>query len=641
MIHATPTMTVREIPLHAARTLAGATPRFDMVAFHWRGTGGVRYRVRFSDGWSPWRTADADTVAVQRGWRIGNLDWVGTASALQTRVVGRVTRLRSYTVWSPPERLLARRLAIANAPPIIPRLSWGADESIRRHAPVYAPKLVVAFVHHTAGANNYTRAESAAIVRGIEIYHVEGNGWWDIGYNFLVDKYGQVFEGRYGGVDRNVLGAHTMGFNSGSVGVAVIGDYGSSRISPAAARSLEQLLAWRLDVAHLDPLSTLTYRSGGNPRFPAGIPVLLRAISGHRDAYFTDCPGNALYAQLPAIATAVAALGGPKIYAPLAAKVDETHTRFTARLSIAQPWTVTITNSSGLQVAQGKGTGTAVDWTWDATLAPPDSYAYTIATADARAATGSLGGTTALALDGVTASPAQVAPGDTLTVGYTLTTAAAVTANLVSSSGQVLAPLATVQKPAGSWTLTYSPVAATSNGAYAISLTATAGARVVTANAAFVVDDILTGLTVTPTNATFTLTRPAQLATAQVANGTQIVATPAVLATGGPQVIGWQQLPDGIYTLTLTVTDDVGTFSRTTSVVVDTTPPRVTVLSYKNLHFRVNEPATLTLVVGANRYSRTLKQPGATQFWLKTKPAAYTLLATDASGNTTTVNYPR
>jgi len=640
MITATPTMTVREIPLHGARTLSAATPRFNMVAFHWRGTGGVRYRVRFSDGWSPWRLADDDTVSVQRGWHIGNLDWVGTATALDTRVVGRVMRLRSYTVWSPPERLLARRLEIANAPPIIPRLSWGADESIRRHAPVYATKLVVAFVHHTAGTDSYSPAESAAIVRGIEIYHVEGNGWWDIGYNFLVDKYGQVFEGRYGGVDRNVIGAHTMGFNRGSVGVAVIGDYGSTRISPAAARSLQQLLAWRLDVAHLDPLSTLTYRSGGNPRFPAGTPVLLRAISGHRDAYFTDCPGNALYAQLPAIARAVAAFGGPKIYAPLVQTV-ETQSRFTARLSVDQPWTVTITNSTGEQVAQGTGTGTKVDWTWDAATAPPDRYTWTIATADARPATGSLGSTTALALERVTAAPAQVAPGDTLTVGYTLTTPATVTANLVNSTGQVVAPLLTVQKPAGAWTLTYSPAPGTSNGAYTIALTATEGARVVTATAPFVVDDILSGLTVTPTNATFTLTRPAQLVTAQVTNGTQVVASPGVPATGGPQVIGWQQLPDGAYTLTLTVTDDAGTFVRAAPFVIDTTPPRVNVLSYKNLRFRVNEPATLTLVVGTNRYSHTLKQPGVTQFWLRVRPASFQLLAPDPSGNTTTVNYRR
>jgi uncharacterized protein with LGFP repeats len=567
MINATPTMTVREIPLRAERTLASAAPRFNMVAFHWRGAGGIRYRVRFSDGWSPWRAADADTGIIQRGWHIGNLDWVGAATALETRAVGRVTRLRSYTVWSPPERLLARRLEIANAPPVIPRLSWGADESIRRHPPVYAPKLVVAFVHHTAGTNGYTRAESAAIVRGIELYHVEGNGWWDIGYNFLVDKYGQVFEGRYGGVDRNVIGAHTMGFNKGSVGIAVIGDYGSSRISAAAARSLEQLLAWRLDLAHLDPLSTLTYRSGGNPRFPAGTPVLLRAISGHRDAYFTDCPGNALYAQLPAIAKAVAAFGGPKIYAPLAQTV-ETRTRFTAKLSVAQPWTVTITSSAGQQVAQGSGTGSGVDWTWDAAAVPPDRYTWTIATADARSATGSIGRTKAVTLQNVVAAPSQVAPGDTLTVGYTLSAPATVSANVVAATGEIVAPLGVVNEPAGTWSVTYVPPPGTVNGPYTISLIASAGRRSTSASAPFIVDDILTGLSVSPTSATFTLTRPAQLVTAQITNGAQVVATPAVIATSGSQTITWPSLPAGAYTLTLTVTDDLGTFSRATTVTI-------------------------------------------------------------------------
>src|SRR5207253_6993904 len=114
-----------------------------------------------------------------------------------------------------------------------------------------------AIVHHTAGTNSYTEAQSAAIVRGIELYHVKGNGWNDIGYNFLVDKYGQVFEGRYGGMERPVVGAHAMGFNTGSVGVAVIGNYGDSGISVAARASLVRLLAWRLDVAHVDPASRL------------------------------------------------------------------------------------------------------------------------------------------------------------------------------------------------------------------------------------------------------------------------------------------------------------------------------------------------------------------------------------------------
>ena len=98
---------------------------------------------------------------------------------------------------------------------------------------------------------------------------MQGNGWNDIGYNFLVDKYGQIFEGRYGGIDKAVVGAHAQGFNTGSVGVAVLGEYGSTTISDAARRALVKLLAWRLDVAHVDPLSTLTWASGGNPRFPA------------------------------------------------------------------------------------------------------------------------------------------------------------------------------------------------------------------------------------------------------------------------------------------------------------------------------------------------------------------------------------
>src|SRR4029077_3050262 len=201
-------------------------------------------------------------------------------------------------------------------------------------------------------------------------------------------KYGQVFEGRYGGVDRPVIGAHAEGFNTGSVGVALIGDYSSTRLPAAAKTALEQVLAWRLDLAHVDPLSTLTWLSEGNPRFPKNVPVFLRAISGHRDTGFTDCPGNALYADLPLIARAVAALGGPKIYAPAVAQKGESQVRFTAQLSVAQPWTVTVVNSLGVQGAQGPGSGTAVDWTWDATLAPPDRYSWTIASPNARSAMG-------------------------------------------------------------------------------------------------------------------------------------------------------------------------------------------------------------------------------------------------------------
>ena len=116
----------------------------------------------------------------------------------------------------------------------------------------------------------------------------------------------------------------------------------------------------------------------------------------------------------------------------------------------------------------------------------------------------------------------------------------------------------------------------------------------------------------------------------------------------GPQTLTWDgklaggpRAPDGPYTLALVVTDDVGTFTRTATVTFDTVAPRVTVISYRKLLFRVSEPATLTLMVGTRRFTRSLTKPGTTQFWLKSKPAAYVLTATDAAGNATVVRYRR
>jgi hypothetical protein len=644
-----PTLIARDVPLHAARSIASATPRFNMVAVHWRGSGTVAYRARAGGGsWSAWRTADTDGN-VQRGWRLGNLNWVGTADAIRFRVQGTVTRLRAYYVWSPPEKLLARRLLIANAPPIIPRLSWGANESIRRAPPVYADAIHFAVVHHTAGSNDYTRAQSAEIVRGIEIYHVEGNGWNDIGYNLLVDKYGQVFEGRYGGVDRPVIGAHALGFNDGSVGVAVIGDYNSVGLPAAAKAALEQVLAWRLDLAHIDPLSTLLWPSGGNPRFPKNVPVFLRAISGHRDTGYTDCPGNALYAELPQIAKEVAALGGPKIYAPAVVRRGEGQIRFTAQLSSRQPWTVNVVNSVGTEVAQGSGTGAAVDWTWDASLAPPDRYSWTIAVPNARSATGVLGAGTALAVQKTAALPAAVAPGETTTVSYTLSAAASISVSLVSSAGAVLSTLLTAQKPAGSQTFAFTPPPGLPNGVYGIAVSATAGSTTATAVVRVTVDDILTGFVATGPSLSFTLTRAPTALTFQVLHGTRVVATPVVPPLlAGPQTETWDgtladgsRAPDGTYTLVLSITDGVTIFARTATVTLDTTPPKISVLSYRNLRFRLSEPAQLTLVVGTKRYTRVLTKAATTEFWLKTKPTAYVLTATDAAGNTSTVRYRR
>ena len=222
-------LTMREVPLHGERTLAAATPEFDLVGLHWRGSGAVSFRTRSAAGkWSAWRRADPEAedlpnagtaeARAEGGWRIGNPYWTGAADAIQYRLHGLVDRLRAYFVRSPEVRIPLRRVSMAGSPLMLSREVWGANEAIRRAPPSYAPSVQFALVHHTAGTNSYTASQSAAIVRGIEIYHVKGNGWNDIGYNFLVDKYGQVFEGRYGGVDKPVIGAHAEGFNTGSVG---------------------------------------------------------------------------------------------------------------------------------------------------------------------------------------------------------------------------------------------------------------------------------------------------------------------------------------------------------------------------------------------------------------------------------------
>ncbi|MBW8742082.1 MAG: hypothetical protein JF623_05520 [Acidobacteria bacterium] len=205
--HAGVSLVARDVPLHGDRALMSTgTPRFDLVGVHWRGTGNVSFRTRsFAGRWSAWHAAapeaeDGPDRPAQPGWRIGNPYWTGASAAIQYRTHGRVTRLRAFLVWSPVDALPPRRLSIAGSPALITRAGWGADESIRRAPPQFAASVNNAIVHHTAGTNSYSKSQSAAIVRGIEVYHVKGNGWNDIGYNALVDIYGQVFEGRYGGM---------------------------------------------------------------------------------------------------------------------------------------------------------------------------------------------------------------------------------------------------------------------------------------------------------------------------------------------------------------------------------------------------------------------------------------------------------
>jgi hypothetical protein len=268
--------------------------------------------------------------------------------------------------------------ALTRRPRIITRAQWGADPRLMNCTPLVADFLDMGFVHHTAGSNSYTQAQADDVVRGIYAYHTNGRGWCDIGYNFLIDRFGDVFEGRSGGVTNDVIGAAQMGFNTGAFSVSIMGNFDQVRPPAPAVRALERLLAWRLDVGHVNPSAQTVMISGGGrtTRYPAGTRVKLRTISGHRDTGLTACPGKVLYAMLPGIRSDVAAIGLPKLYNPRLS----TSTIVTgqpvdiwirARGSTSMTWSVSVLDPSGNEIASFPAqTGQALEVVWPATGPP-------------------------------------------------------------------------------------------------------------------------------------------------------------------------------------------------------------------------------------------------------------------------------
>lgn len=188
--------------------------------------------------------------------------------------------------------------AITTRPRIVSRRQWGANESLRSGRAQYASRVRYGIIHHTATPNGYACSEAAAIVRGIYYYHAQTRGWGDIGYNLLVDRCGTVYEGRAGGVDRPVIGAHAAGFNTESFGIAVIGELTSS-VPRAAFEAAVKTIAWKFEIHDIDPDEHITVTSGGSSKYPPGSRVYMSTLSGHRNVGDTECPGAALYRRLP------------------------------------------------------------------------------------------------------------------------------------------------------------------------------------------------------------------------------------------------------------------------------------------------------------------------------------------------------
>ena len=339
----------------------------------------IHMRVRENGVWSDWLSTPDERASDSRG-RHGTAPFVtGGADAVQVHISGNPAdlptgldldviqggtgvNLPGSTSVSQVARAvfvqpaIARQAAVVTSaaatvvpqPAIVDRAGWGADESLRNGWVATTAELRAAVVHHTAGTNSYTQAQSPQIVRDIYYYHAITNGWGDLGYNFLVDKYGTVFEGRYGSIaapDGTMrVGAHAQGYNTYSMAISAMGDYSSIAAEQLILDRMRDVIAWRF-------ASTPTLDMTTQALFPANAyhstDRYLPRIFGHRDVLATVCPGNDIEGRIPALITAVnTAMGGAPLPVPNTAPVANAGADRTAKVGS----TVTLT-----------GTGTDTD----------------------------------------------------------------------------------------------------------------------------------------------------------------------------------------------------------------------------------------------------------------------------------------
>jgi hypothetical protein len=301
-----------------------APHRFDLVGVA-REMRTVQIRVRDSGGrWSDWvdqqdgtpiYVGGADVAQVRAPFRPrGRLHFVnvsGTSGSFADRLVNSARHAINTAFISVASTPVAEALKLSPKPQIVSRAGWGADLAgggCPPRGPAEYGTVQAAVIHHTVNANDYTPEEAPSIVLGICRFHVYGNGWNDIGYNALVDRFGTLYEGRAGGLKRPVVGAQAQGFNSETTSIASIGDHTSEAPTPQAQRSIIQFLAWKLGVNHAAPATgTVALTSAGGPesRYPAGTVVTVPRVLGHTTLGLTACPGGAMIPLIPQIQAAV------------------------------------------------------------------------------------------------------------------------------------------------------------------------------------------------------------------------------------------------------------------------------------------------------------------------------------------------
>ncbi len=301
-----------------------STSPFTLAALSWDETGPqpehLELRVRDDAGWGEWFDLAVDHTPAPDG-RLATEPFIADgASGAQARLVsdGGPRGLRIDFVHAAELSVeVASSLTAAGdsatgdelRPEIVTRKEWGANET--KTDPVSSSTWLKAmYVHHTAGPNTYSRERAPAVVRSIWAFHTSGRGWPDIGYQFLVDRFGTVYEGRRGSIAGLPVGAQAGGYNADTIGVAVMGDFTSVAPPQRVLTAVVDVLAWQAHRWGVDPRGKVRLRTatstGSKPRWALGkLTSALPVIRGHRDTNHTACPGARLYAKLPAIRRAV------------------------------------------------------------------------------------------------------------------------------------------------------------------------------------------------------------------------------------------------------------------------------------------------------------------------------------------------
>jgi hypothetical protein len=335
-----------------------APKRFNLVGLTWSSQEepALSMRTRTDDGeWTRWTPVDTHAEdgpdpgtdeAAAAG--MSNPVWAGEADWVQYRASEHLPGVRLHFVntagtATPTDRVETALRGVANdavttaasvlsadlagaqdaQPAMVSRASWAGDDCPPRTGPIYG-EVRAAYVHHTVNLNDYSRAEAPQVVLGICRYHRNTNGWNDIGYNFLVDRFGTLYEGRAGGVGAAVIGAQAEGFNSYSTGIANIGTFSSVPQSQAALEAMARLIRWKLPLHGYPTSGTAVMKSagGGTNKYAAGTSVRVPRVLGHRDTNATECPGSALYAQLGDLRSMVAGVAPRGTATSLAAQLD-------------------------------------------------------------------------------------------------------------------------------------------------------------------------------------------------------------------------------------------------------------------------------------------------------------------------------